>query len=259
MKRGTVAVGYLDPGQWSAVFGMAFRDLCLHDITHEQRLFKAGGSELRHLTGSGGIVAARNEVARSFLDETECEWLWFVDSDMGFANDTVDRLVDSADEHKRPVMGGLCFAQKKAGEFGEFRAPRYVITPTIYQWVETADEVGVVPIADYERDAVQRASATGAACLLIHRRVLRKMRARFGDVWFDPITHPGVGENPKPRTFSEDISFCLRLGFIDEPLHVNTSVRTTHDKGGVYLDEETFDKDRALARLEAEMRDGAHV
>ena len=49
--------------------------------------------------------------------------------------------------------------------------------------------------------------------------------------------------------FGEDISFCLRLTAMDIPMWVDTSVKTTHDKGGVYLDEETYALQRAMLEL----------
>jgi hypothetical protein len=257
VKRGAVVPAFLDPGTWSASFGLSLRDLCLHDAVTSQRIVRAGGKELRRLTGSGGIVAARNQVALSFLDNTDGEWLWFVDSDMGFAPDTVDRLVAAADPVSRRVVGALCFAQKRAGS-GDLHAERYVITPTIYEFVELDDEVGFRPIEHYQRDAVQKVAATGCACILIHRGVLHNIREKYGDVWFDPTTHP-TGNKGKPRTFSEDLSFCIRAAAVGEDLYVDSSVKTSHEKGGIFLDEHAYDRDRALARLEAEMTEAAHV
>jgi hypothetical protein len=37
----------------------------------------------------------------------------------------------------------------------------------------------------------------------------------------------------------------VRLAALDIPVHVNTAVKTTHDKGGIFLDEETFDAQTA--------------
>lgn len=239
MKRGSVVVGFLDDGQWSASFGLSYRDLCLYDIVTSQRVIRENGRELRQLCGTGGISEGRNEVARSFLDHTDGEWLWFVDTDMGFDQDTVDRLVRSADPYKRPVMGGLCFAQRRLGR-GQGYSERFAIVPTCYAYTELEDELGFVPIRDYPRDQVIPVSGTGAACLLIHRRVLTKIREKYGDAWFDPITHP-TGAKGGRRVFSEDLSFCVRCQAVDVPVHVDTAVKTSHEKGGIYLTEETFD------------------
>jgi hypothetical protein len=245
---GSVVVGYLDDHNWSACFGLSLRDLYLRDAAGPGRMVRAGGRELRKVAGTGGIPAGRNQVVAEFLDSTDGEWLWMVDTDMGFAPDTVDRLVAAADEHRRPVVGGLAFANRRV-EAGPLHSELFTVVPTIYDWLELEDEVGFASAVSYPLDQVVKAAGTGAACLLMHRRVLAKMRARLGDVWFDPITHP-TGLRGKPRTFSEDLSFCVRLATIDEPLHVDTSVKTVHHKGSVWLCEEMFLAQQAAASFE---------
>lgn len=255
MKAGTVVVGYLDGGQWSACFGLSYRDLCMHDMLGPQRIVREGGKELRALTGSGGIPANRNKVARDFLDNTDGEWLFFIDSDMGFAADTVDRLVQAADRYQKPVMGGLCFALKRKRQ-GDFYAEKFTVAPTVYEYLELETEVGFRPILGYARDQVIQVAGTGAACLLLHRRALSKVRQKYGDAWFDPIVHP-TGDRGKPRTFSEDLSFCVRLQAVDIPVHVHTGVKTCHEKGGVFLDEDAFDTQQLAQPAEPESTSAA--
>jgi GT2 family glycosyltransferase len=241
MIRGAVTVGFLHPGHWQSCFATSLIDLMFWDAGHEQRMFSHRHGHMGKETGASHIAAGRNRIAAAVLDESEAEWLWFVDADMGFAPDTVDRLVTSADPSTRPVMGGLAFAQKSDGA-GDHHARRYRCTPTLYQMWETESEVGFVPMTDYPRGQVVEVAATGAACLLIHRGALEKVRADHGDRWFAPI------ELPKgPTLFGEDMSFCLRLAACGIPIHVDTAVKTTHDKGAVFFDEETFDLQQAMA------------
>jgi len=250
---GSVVVGYLDGGQWSACFGLSYRDLVVYDLLGPQRIIRRGGLELRALTGTGGISANRNKVTTDFLDATDGEWLFMVDTDMGFTHDTVDRLVASADPVARPVMGALTFQLKRRQPVtNALRAERFRIQPVLLQFVATDDEVGFRPIGDYPRDQVVQVDGTGAACLLMHRDALAKVRAEHGDAWFEPMKHP-TGERGKPRMFSEDLSFCVRLQAVGVPVHVDTAVKTTHEKGGLFLDEETYDEQLAAeARQPAE-------
>jgi hypothetical protein len=209
---------------------------------------REGGRELRAVTGAGGIPANRNKVAAEFLDSTDGEWLFFIDTDMGYAPDTVDRLVKSAAELGVGVIGGLCFAglRRKPPIGTTLYAERFVIQPTCYQWVEVRnelgelDEAGFRPMTDYPRGQAFRVDATGAACLLIHREVLTEIREAIGDTWFDPIAIPGALHG-KPRTFSEDMSFCMRVKAIGHTVAVDSAVKTTHEKGFIYLDESTYD------------------
>jgi hypothetical protein len=241
--RGSVVPGFLDDGHWSACFGLSWSELLLFDLRENRRVMNDRATFFRKVTGTGGIPDSRNAVCKSFLDQSEAEWLWFIDTDMGFAPDTIDRLVDSADEHKRPVMGGLAFAQRRV-EPGPFHADRFGIIATIYDYTEIANEdgppeVGFMPRQHYARDTVTQASATGAACMLIHRRALNLVRRQYGDEWFSIATHP-TGLKGKPRHFSEDLSFCVRLQAVGVPVHVDTSVKTVHEKGGIFLEEELY-------------------
>jgi len=190
--------------------------------------------QLPKFCAAGGLVAGRNEVAEKFLGATDCEWLWMVDSDMGFAPTTVDDLIAVADPDTRPVVGGLCFALRANGP-GMFHGEKYVIVPSAYRWVETDTEVGFQSILDFPDDGMVEVSATGAACLLVHRTALERVREKYADHWFDPVTHPNG------PTFSEDLSFCIRLAAVDIPIWVHTGVGTTHAKGGIFLDREAFD------------------
>jgi GT2 family glycosyltransferase len=157
-----------------------------------------------------------------------------VDSDMGFAPDTVERLIASAHKYDRPVVGALCFALRRAAS-DALHVTRYVTIPTVYEFVERDDEVGFRSNPDYPRDQLVEVAGTGAACMIVHRRALFKVREKYGDEWFTPVTHP-TGKT----TFSEDLSFCLRLAAAGIPVFVDTSVKTSHYKGGVYLDEGAF-------------------
>jgi hypothetical protein len=85
---------------------------------------------------------------------------------------------------------------------------------------------------------------------LIHRRALRKVRQEYGDEWFSIATHP-TGLNGKPRHFSEDMSFCVRLAAVGIPVHVDTRVKTAHEKGGIFLTEDVYLAQQATVSAES--------
>lgn len=240
MKPGAVTVGFLHPGHYAACFAESLLDLLFFDASQpEPRIVSHGWGKLAKKCGAAGIASGRNFLARTTLDEADAEWLFMVDSDMGFAPDTLERLIAAADPVERPVVGALCFAAKTDGR-SSFYGVRYRPTPTIYDFHEDDDKVGFIPRLAYQRDVLLECSGTGGACILIHRNALEAIRARFGDVWFTPITHP-----KGPTEFSEDLSFCVRLAACNIPLFIDTSVKTTHDKGCVFYDEAAYDADMA--------------
>lgn len=241
MTPGLVSVGFLHPDSWSACFGQSLLALWYVDHVGAQRIVSHPFGYIGKSCHAGRIVQGRNEIAVNVLEHSDAEWLLMVDSDMGFAPDTLERLIASADPVERPIVGGLCFAQKSDG-MGPLHANRYRMSPTLYLMRETDDQVGFLPVFDYPRDAIVEVDATGSALVLIHRSVLEAIHAAHGPSWYDPITVP---KGPSGRTeFSEDLSFCLRAAACGFRIHVDTSVRTTHDKGGIFLDEETYDLQR---------------
>src|ERR1700753_435618 len=54
------------------------------------------------------IPESRNHLVDQLL-HSEIDWLWFVDSDVGFAADTLQRLLRVADPVERPVVSGLVY------------------------------------------------------------------------------------------------------------------------------------------------------
>lgn len=175
--------------------------------------------------GSGGLIAARNDVAAAFL-QTDGDWLWWIDTDMGFAPDALDRLLEVADPEERPFVGGLCFAQmeRAADGMGGFRTE---VVPALYQWHEISDgRAGFVSWANYPRDTLAQVAGTGSAFVLIHRTVFEKIAAQFGDGhWYERMRNPLSGQ-----LLGEDLSFCARARLVDVPVYVHTGIRTTHRK-----------------------------
>lgn len=239
IKAGSVIPAVLDGGTWAACFGLSWTEMMLFDQAASGRMIRAGGQYLRKVAGTMGVAAGRNEIASAFL-ASDAEWLLMIDSDMGFAMDTADQLVKSAQRNKVKVLGALCFAQKQDRDLtpAPFHGNRLRIQPTLYAFTEVQEtgEKGFRSITKYKRDAFQVVGATGAACLLIHRDALE----RVGADPFTPMTVGGAGGNGTDRTFSEDLSFCIRVSAAGFDIGVDTRIKTTHYKGGIYLDEAQF-------------------
>jgi hypothetical protein len=240
----TFTFAYIHPGTVSASFAFSFARMMAFQIGQ----FGQGPKVLAQRVGSGQIVRGRNDVVANFLND-DTEWLVFCDADMGFAHDAVAGLLMSADRIERPVVGGLAFALKKGGETDwDTQAERYRHCPTVYRWVENDNEAGFQVVTDYPRDTVVKIAASGAAFFCVHRSVLEKIRDEYGPDWFTPVQHP-----KRSDPFGEDFSFFVRVAGVDVPAYVNTAVKTSHDKGGIFLTEETWDLQQQLAELRGEL------
>lgn len=229
--NGRVQIAYLHKHAVSHSWHESMMRLVGWDAANHGRIVDTAGPFMISSDASG-IASARNTGCQRFLDETDHEWLWFVDTDMGFLPDTIDRLVDAADPSERPVVGGLCFGLREVSYDG-YGGRRCMPVPTLYQPARTAEGVvGFTSRWTYPENALLQVAGTGAACLLIHRNPLEKLRAEFGDTWFDRVRYEdGV-------LISEDLSFCARLMQQGIPLFVHTGVKTTHHKQVWIADED---------------------
>lgn len=218
-----VVVGYLSPSTLHAAFHESMLDLLVYDVAYHQRIVNGGGR--LHIQAGANLSAPRNSVIRRFLEYGKAEWLWLVDSDMTFKPDTVERLLDHADPVTAPIVGGLCFGfDDKAN-----------IQPTLFGLVGDEDEPKVIRYHEWPPDAMFEVAATGAACLLIHKSALEKIRdvqipSRGGRPgfnnaypWFQETEHDG-------SPVSEDITFCWRAINSGVRVWVNTAVQLGHIK-----------------------------
>jgi len=191
-------------------------DLIAHDQTHGRHLNQWMAVKAEAL----GIPDGRNMLAQELLDSPS-EWLFMVDADMGFAADSLDRLLEWADPIERPIVGGLAFTKREtvSDEMGGWR---WRPVPTIYMWQKHPDgKEGFTPRIHYPWDALVRCHATGGAFVLIHRSVFEEMGSGH---WFDRV--PGKDGH----LMGEDLSFFARVATMGLPVHVHTGVKTTHVK-----------------------------
>jgi hypothetical protein len=226
-----VLVAYLHPNEVTASFHKSFLNLVGYEMSGPRNLHS--WAEIK--CGPLGIPDGRNKMCQALLDKPECEWLFVLDADMGFEPWTLEGLLSQADVAERPIVGGLCFAQRESfsDNMNGFRCfPR----PTILDWVEHEDgHKRFTGRAHYPVNTLIRAGATGCACVLIHRSVIEKVKERYGESWFDQVPDPA---SPKV-SIGEDISFFMRTQSLEIPLYIHTGIRTTHFKH-LWLAEDDF-------------------
>ena len=167
-------------------------------------------------TSGPRLASARNEVVKRFL-ATNREWLWMLDTDMTFGPDTLNELL-AVDE---PIVGALCFGTESGQPF-----------PVLHR----LGEDGMHKVPDYPKDELVEVDATGAACLLVHRDVLEKLRANDDGLypWFQE------GRTLQGQEVGEDVAFCLKARELDFPIYVHTGIKTGHVKTHV-LNEEFYE------------------
>lgn len=267
-------------GNPSASFMRDMIFLEAYDAKHDGRIVNGGSYMQKH---GSNVAHNRNQLVKVFL-EGGWEWLWFIDDDMTFEPDTLDRMLASAhwsadDERAfvgsqgkpsgfkpgdlaRPILGALCFSYR-VGQTPE-------VAPTIYQIGMKDGEQKLVSYLGYPRDQLVPVAATGTGCLLVHRQVFVEIAKRWQTPWpwFNwtewghsfsswgtipgtDVEYQGPGDH-----ISEDITFCLRAGSIhgnietDDPgatfpVWVDTRIKVGHRKTTT-IDEDEYDRRHPL-------------
>lgn len=202
-----VALGWVHPGKVSD----GFLDSLLRTVVAD------GGRRLLAWQGikcSANISAGRNALVEWFLSLPAANWLMMIDTDMVWLPDAVHRLLASADADRAPIVGGLCFGIDNGEVF-----------PTLYDLGGTEEKPEFVRYNAWP-DGMFQVVGTGAAFLLVHRRVFEAIRDRGFNVaypWFQEVELAGM-------RCGEDVTFCLRAGQLEFPVFVDTTVQTGHIK-----------------------------
>lgn len=222
-----VVIAYIHPGETSAYFTQSLMNLLMFDQATSRRVVGCLNE-----WSSANVSSSRNSLTQQFLDNYDAEWLLWIDADMAFEHNSLDRLLQSANKDTHPIVGGLCFGATMGRLF-----------PTIYQMAKNADAaITTVRVNDYPQDSLVPCAATGSAFVLIHRTVLEDMRAKNFNAAFPWYQETELAGQP----CGEDITFCLRAGIVGHAVHVDTGLLIGHHKSTV-LDHATFQAQKEAA------------
>jgi hypothetical protein len=248
-----VTMAFVHQSRDSHSWHHSMMELIGFDAAHHGRLMRGGYVSMRG--GTDGLSEARNKGIVEFLGDEhlrDVEWLLWIDTDMGFAPDSLERLMEVADADQRPIVGGLCFVQLEPDPdgMGGFSTRA---APTVYDWSHDGDKQGFGVRWDYPVNALTQCDGTGSAFVLIHRRVLEVMAHKLGAVWYDRAPNPTT-----KKMIGEDLSFCLRARSLGIPVHIHTGVRTTHHKE-IWLGEDRYWAERAMVPTETVVKPTAVI
>ena len=148
-------------------------------------LQRAGDTKIGFEVGSL-VYNARNNLARQAIKE-EADWVLWLDSDMVFAPDTLQRMLKVCTENKIDFLTALCFRRK----------PPY--TPCLFDRLEKVEKGASYTALLSVPEGRFKVGGCGFAGVLMSLDVLISVGARFNGRLFDPIDG-----------FGEDVSFCWR-------------------------------------------------
>jgi hypothetical protein len=221
-RTGAVVVAYVHSNDCTMSWHHSIIEMLAYDLANEGRVMRGGWLAIH--CGTDGLMESRNMAVRTFLKDKQADWLFWIDTDMGFNPDIIDQLMHAADPVERPMVGALCFSLRELEPDG-MGGYKTLLSPTIFDWTQDGDQSGFAVRWDFPENTLVRCSGTGSACILIHRSVFEKIEKSHGPVWYTKVPNTTTGQ-----IVSEDLSFCLRAGALAIPLHVHTGVEASHAK-----------------------------
>lgn len=153
------------------------------------------------------IYDSRNQLAGYAL-EMEADYILWLDSDMIFAPDTLERMIKTLDEHPEiDILSGLYFRRA------------YPFSPVLFKKLDEGDDGNIV-FEDYNDypDELFELEGVGFGCVLMRTDCLFQMLDEDGvGRWFTPLGGAG-----------EDCAFCIRARRAGYRIFVDPSVELGH-------------------------------
>lgn len=170
-------------------------------------LSRVGASKFSFLSNSL-VHDARNMLAREAI-ETGADRIMFIDSDMVFASDLMERLAADLDD-------GLDFV---SGIYVKRRLPTI---PVLYKSAEIVEVDGrqkgqTQAYTDYPKDTLFEFAACGFGAVMMNVDMLIEVCK----VYHEPFA-------PLPGMFGEDISFCYRARQLGYKLWCDSRIKLGH-------------------------------
>lgn len=149
------------------------------------------------------VYHARNNLARQAL-KSDADWVLWLDSDMVFAPDTLQRMLKVCKDNDIDFLTAVCFRRK----------PPY--TPCLFDRLENVDKGASYTALMSVPEGLFKVGGCGFAGVLMSSDVLLSVQSKFGRM-FDPMDG-----------FGEDVSFCWRARQCGYDIWCDSSIEFGH-------------------------------
>lgn len=163
------------------------------------------------------IARQRQSLWDFWADQSDSEWLLWVDSDIVLTTPVLKMLWDAADKKTKPVISGLYFVSSES--------ERSLMEPVPAIYMETGDVYRTQIIHPYPQDSVIPIDVAGFGLMLMHRSIIDPVRKIAGE-----LSVFGENQQAADKFVSEDVSFCRKLKAAGIQLHAHTGAVVQHMK-----------------------------
>jgi len=205
----TVSVAWCDNGMTDGKFVQGMVDVLLHSGVKFETSLRSQGNQ---------IGRQRETIVKYWYENNKSDWLLWLDSDVVISPETFLKLWDKKDAVERPLLTGVYFTTDTPEE------PLMIPMPTIFEFVEEKDQVGIKRLHPLPKDKFIQIGAAGMGFVLMHRNVVTTILEKVPNV---PLfTEIGVNKS----FMGEDIYFFALCDKAGVPLWCDTSATVPHMK-----------------------------
>lgn len=158
---------------------------------------RVGATKVSFLSNSL-VYDSRNQLTDEAL-ETGADRVLFIDSDMGFQKDMMERLAADMDEG-RDFVCGIYFRRR---------------IPTVPIIAKKVDG-NLLTYIDYPKDQIFEVAAAGFGACMMSTKMLRDVKDAFGSPFYPS---DGMGE---------DYSFCAKVRSLGYKLYCDSRIKVSH-------------------------------
>lgn len=149
------------------------------------------------------IYTSRNNLATRAI-QSEADYVFWMDSDMVFAPDTLVRMVDVLQKNKLDILTGLYFRRVQP------------FSPVLFDMLEIRDQRASWTSFQEIPDGIFEVGGCGFGCVLMDTGVFIDVQSKFKQM-FAPIGNVG-----------EDLSFCWRARECGYKIYCDPSIVCGH-------------------------------
>lgn len=171
--------------------------------------------------GSSVLTLARNEC----VQRMKGDWLLFIDDDMVWDPDAIQRLVEAREEGDFDILGALCFR----------RSPPY--QPTLY--MREQPNSGRYNYLERWGSDIVEVDATGMAFVIIHKRVFERIAGTPMPPWAERQRIGPTNFFRWDGILGEDLRFCQDARATGSRIFVDTRIQIGH-VADVIIDHQNF-------------------
>ena len=186
-----VVLAFCHNGTVATAFMQACFQAINYDSLHNRRILTMSAVQSAYIASSRSLICER------FLKEPDLRWLWFVDNDVIFPSDALDRLLAVADPKDKAIVGGSY--------------PNIFDDGIHSTWLTVAaEDQSLHPIHEIPETGMIKVASVGMGCTIIHRNVLEAIGKEYADDPWPFFGHDVITNGNENGRLGEDVTFCMR-------------------------------------------------